>query len=270
MLPEQMNRGLRGATAFALAASLCASHVAAGVAVRPAGGLIIGTTSHDTVTGRKRTQRTILSGRMVRTEEDGQSSIVSPDLGSLWESSAQGQTCVRYSAADMAGRRQAAEEERRRTIASIAASAPTPDAPDLPASRSLTGSVSYRKLASGEVAGKWTCDRFAKEIHGIRMSEVCVVPYAALKLTRGDFAGLADAGRVFGAAPSTWDQETLSLLENATTIGYDAFPVRIEVFDGSGRARFVSELSSLAFRRIPSRAFEAPARCTAAATIPTP
>ena len=267
-----MNRSLRVIVLSVLAAIVSAGHAGAGASARPGGGLIITTTSQDTVTGLRRTQRTLLSGRMVRTEEGGKTAIVSSELGSLWESSARGQACVQYSAADLAGRRQAAEEARLRTIASIAASAPTPEGQDSSASRSLAGPAdsTYRKLASAEVVGKWTCDRFARELRGVRVAEVCVVPYAALKLGRGDFAGLAEAGRVFGAAPSTWDQETLSLLQNAATIGYDAFPVRIEVFDGSGRARFVSMLSGLAFRKIPSKAFEAPARCTAAGSIPAP
>ena len=275
MLPEQVNRSLRVIVLSVLAAVLSAGHVAGGGPLRPAGGLIISTTSQDTVTGKRRAQRTILSGRMVRTEEGGRSSILSPDLGRIWESSARGQGCLQYSAADLARRRQAAEEDRRRTFESTAASTPDPEAQLLlrslaSSSPTRSAAVSYRKLVSGEVVGRWTCDRFAKEINGVRTLEVCVVPISTLKVSRTDLVGLTEADRVFGAAPSTWDQETLSLLQNAATVGYDAFPVRIEVLDGSGRARFVSELGSLTVRKIPSRAFEAPAHCTPAALTQAP
>jgi hypothetical protein len=258
MLHERMNRTLSGAVAFAIAGGLFAGQASGGVAGRDAGGVIISTTSLDMVTGLKRTQRTILSGRMVRTEESGKSSIVSADAGGLWESSSRGQSCIHYSASDLAGLRRTAEEEMRRTLESTGSVA-TPGFPGF----------SYRKLGTGETVGKWKCDRFAKELNGVKISEVSVVPLSAVKLSRADLGGLADAGRVMGGAPSTWDQETLSLLENATSVGYDAFPVRIAVFDGSGQARFVSELSSLTFRRIPSKAFQPPERCTPAASILT-
>ena len=233
--------------------------------------VIVSVRNVDVATAKKQSQRTLLSGRLVRTEEGDKASIARADLGKIWELSAHGQACVEYSAADLALLKQKAEDEKRQLLESVA-SAPTPDAQGClsskaspPASSPLK--ISYRKLGLQEAVGKWKCDRLAKEFDGIKVSEVCVVPMSALKLRRSDLAGLVEAGAVFGAAPSTWDQEILSLLENAAIIGYDAFPVKITVFDGSGSGRFISQLSSVTLPRIPAKAFQPPTGCAPAASL---
>lgn len=238
------------------------------------GGVIISTQSVDTVTRLKQTQRTILSGPLVRTEERGKASIVRSELGKIWELSANGSSCVEYSLADLAAMRRSAADGTRQMLESLAGSAPTPQAQaqlQQMAARSTFAlpKASYRRLASGETVGKWTCDRFAKEIGGTKVSEVCVVRLAALKMSRSDLAGIVNASAVFGAAPSTWDQETVSLLENTQVIGYDAFPVSISVVDGSGAPRFVTQLSGLARSKIPVKAFQPAVNCTPAATVIT-
>ena len=262
-----MSRKLRGILGLVIAAALLADPAAAGV--------IISVRNVDAATGKKRSQRTLLSGGLVRTEEGDKASIARVDLGKIWEMSLNGQACVEYTAAHLALLRQKAQDEKRRMLESVAASAPTPDAraclsslASQPSSASLR--VSYRKLGSMESIGKWKCDRFAKDIAGVMMSEVCVVPLSALKLKRSDLAGLAETGSVFGAAPSTWDQETLSLLENSLSIGYEAFPVKIAVVDGSGKARFISQLSSVTLPKLPAKAFQPPTGCTPAAALLSP
>jgi hypothetical protein len=266
MLPDSMTRRIRGIALSALACLALSNHAI--------GDVIISTQSVDAATRLKRTQRTILSGALVRTEERGKASIVRSELGKIWELSANGSSCVEYTVADLAMLRRGTAEGIRQMLESLAGSASTPQAQALLGQMTSQSSVaspkaSYRRLASGETMGKWTCDRFAKEIGGTKVSEVCVVRLAALKLTRSDLAGLVNASAVFGAAPSTWDQETVSLLENTQVIGYDAFPVSISVVDGSGATRFVSHLSGLARSKIPMKAFQPAVNCTPAATVIT-
>jgi hypothetical protein len=264
MLLKQMNRKLRAIVGLAIAGALLADPAAAGV--------IITVRNTDAATGQKRSQRTLLSGDLVRTEEGNKASIARADLGKIYELSSRGPSCVEYSASDLALLRQKAQDEKRRMLESAAASAPTPDAQACLSSMvaeklSRSFRVSYRKLGSVETLGKWKCERLAKDIEGVMVSEVCVVPLSALKLKRSDLAGLTEAGGVFGAAPSTWDQETLSLLENAQSIGYEAFPVEITVFDGSGHGRFISQLAGVALAKIPAKAFQPPTGCTPATAL---
>ena len=258
-----MNRRLRAIALFA---------VVGAVADRVAAGVIIQTQSVDEMTKQRKIQRTIVSGPLVRTEEKRATSIVRPDLGKIWDISSSGAGCREYTVADLALLRSKSVESMRQMLQSMADSAPTPEARtrllELASQSSFSPpKASYRKIASGERVGRWKCDRYAKEIGGATVSEVCVVPLSSLRLSRNDLSGILEAGAVFGAAPSTWDQETVSLLENAPSIGFDAFPVKIAVIDGSGKPRHTSQLTGIVRSKIPSKVFQSRPGCAPAAPV---
>ena len=253
MLPERVIRTF-----------VCFMGAGAVVAGQAFGGMILTTRNTDEATGKKHSRRTFVLGAMIRTEEPGKASILRPDLGRLWEIPSDGSTCLLYTAADLARMQQTASE-------SVDAPAPVPgtrSSAAAPPPVSEAPKATYRKLASSESVGKWRTDRFAREIDGVKTAEVWVVPLSALKVRRSELAALEKAEATFGAAPSVWDQEILSLLKDAQMIGYEAFPVKIAEMDGSGKARTVSELSRVDREKIPYRNFQPPSDCTKAAQVP--
>jgi len=248
MSPERMKSSIRTLICFVGSGALLAGQAF--------GGMILTTRNTDEATGKTHSRRTFVLDAMIRTEEPGKASIVRPDLGRLWEIPSDGSTCHLYTAADLTRMQ---EMTREGAPSSSAAGAPSmPGAPK----------ASYRKIASGESVGKWRTERFAREIDGVRTAEVWVVPLSSFKVRRSELAGLERAEATFGSAPSVWDQEILSLLRDAQTIGYEAFPVKIAELDGSGNARVVSQLSSVARSKVPYRNFEPPRDCTKGAQLP--
>jgi hypothetical protein len=99
--------------------------------------------------------------------------------------------------------------------------------PGIGAAAAETSRATYRKVASGETVGQWTCDKYEGTRDGQKQSEVWTTNWAGLGVSMDDFRIFQDLAQFFERLnPSMSDQMFRIGPEAESEQGYAGVPVR--------------------------------------------
>lgn len=99
--------------------------------------------------------------------------------------------------------------------------------PGVAAAATETSRTTYRKVASGETIGQWTCDKYEGTRDGQKQSELWTTNWAGLGVSIDDFRVFQDLARFFERLnPSMADQMFRIGPEAESEQGYAGVPVR--------------------------------------------